>query len=126
MNIVITNKWHDADRLSIFNMENNPKYSSTDLEKNIQIKKIQAWHRTSSEISGCIKIKNKLLVEPGNCDIIIAGPLVTLSGIKRPAKYRGNGRFRFLNVGIVYTFCEFENILIVNLFSCTCTHVNQP
>ena len=32
-NIVITNKWHDVDRLSLFTTENNPKYGNTDLKK---------------------------------------------------------------------------------------------
>ena len=71
--------WNDADRLSVFSTENNPKYSNTDSEKKTQIKQIQAWHKTSSQISGCIKLKtNYQLNLPWNRYKIIAGPLVAL------------------------------------------------
>ena len=50
---------NNADGLSVFSTENNPKYSNTDSEKKneYRLNKIQARHKTSSEISGCIELK---------------------------------------------------------------------
>ena len=55
-----------------------------------KIKQIQAWHKTSSKISGCIKWKKNyvnflwIFCElPCNHDIIIAGPLVALINIAK-------------------------------------------
>ena len=61
-------KGMNAQGLSIFSTENNPKYGNTNLEE----QQLSDWYKSSSEISGCTKIKNKLSVElPGNHDIII-------------------------------------------------------
>ena len=86
----------DADGLSVFSTENNPKYGNTDLEKIVRIKKTKPGLKHLMKFLVVLTFQKNVSLELW-CNN--SGPnIVEMEGSI------------FLNVGFVYTFRVFENV----------------